>query len=231
MRIALLQSGMSPMGHEDWYRRTSWNAHDKEEFFARLKRSRKLFNAAQYLRIQALYLERLGTRKMLKAALDLLELLLTEYKSEFDLASAYLQKASCFNKLDRVEEAEAAYRAALYAMRSYSGVKTTAHLEFGLFAVRRNLSGLYDDALAALEEFRLPHMFPQQVYDEATIRAHVAAERGDLEQATSFAQLALEAANRQSSGLTYHPQAGLVTDVDPKLHRRLKKLVSAEQSK
>jgi hypothetical protein len=45
----------------DWYRKTTWSEADQADFFARFKRSRTPYNKAQYLRIQANYLEGVGS--------------------------------------------------------------------------------------------------------------------------------------------------------------------------
>jgi hypothetical protein len=47
---------------DDWYRRKTWTAEDREEFFTRLRRSRGAFHKAQYARIQAFELLTTRTR-------------------------------------------------------------------------------------------------------------------------------------------------------------------------
>jgi len=65
----------------DWFRKTSWGEADQADFFTRLKRSRTAGNKAQYLRIQASHLEGAGSPEFLRAAITLLDKMLTEFQS------------------------------------------------------------------------------------------------------------------------------------------------------
>ncbi len=47
-----------PGAEVEWFRRTTWTKEDQEDFFGHLGRSRT--QAPQYVRIQALYLEKTG---------------------------------------------------------------------------------------------------------------------------------------------------------------------------
>src|ERR1700722_5779262 len=64
------------VGREDWYRRTTWSNDDREQFFARLERSREAFHKSQYLRIQAYCLQLAG---LYEDALQLLNLLVERF--------------------------------------------------------------------------------------------------------------------------------------------------------
>ena len=66
------------MNNHMWYRKTTWTANDREDFFARLKRSRKT-SRGQYLKIQAYHLYETNSPIEIKAALELTELALAEY--------------------------------------------------------------------------------------------------------------------------------------------------------
>ena len=80
---------------DDWFRKTSWTREDREDFFERLSRSRK-YNRAQYLRIQASYLAENGNIELLNAALELLEMLFTQYPDRTEMALAYASKGRVF---------------------------------------------------------------------------------------------------------------------------------------
>jgi hypothetical protein len=63
---------------EDWYRRQTWTPQDREDFFARLRRSHGAFHKAQYARMQAYTLLTTRTQDAYRAALELLDMILTE---------------------------------------------------------------------------------------------------------------------------------------------------------
>lgn len=90
------------MSITDWFRRSSWTARDREEFDARLQRSRGPANKAQYLRIQALHLAEAGLHT---AAIDLLDKLLREFPCRTELASAHQQRAESLAKLRQPDAA------------------------------------------------------------------------------------------------------------------------------
>src|SRR5207244_3214998 len=96
---------------------------DQADFAAHLKRSRGLFHQAQYIRIQANYLQDVGTPEMLHAALALLDDLLTNYRDGFSVGTAYLQKAQCLEAFGRSQEALEAYRESLAAQRANPRVR------------------------------------------------------------------------------------------------------------
>ena len=65
----------------DWYRRKTWTKIDEEEFFTKLGRAR-LFNRAQYLKIQAIELVFTKNKELLKVAETLLKKMLAEYPDD-----------------------------------------------------------------------------------------------------------------------------------------------------
>lgn len=119
------------MGHHDWYRRTTWSQHDREEFQARLERSQGSSSKAQYLRIQAWHLAEAGHFNF---AIELLDQMLTEYADPMQLAMAHLQKADCWVKLGQDEAVVVEYCAALQSERELPNVQTFAYLDFGCFS-------------------------------------------------------------------------------------------------
>src|SRR5437660_2551800 len=139
------------MNREDWYRRSTWTERDRDEFNARLKRSRGAANKAQYLRIQALYLAEAGCHE---GAIELLDQMFAEFAERIQLAQAHAQKADSLAKLGQTETAIREYRAALQAERDFPNVRTQAWLDFGWFVVEKQLTALYSEVLQVLEEFR-----------------------------------------------------------------------------
>ncbi len=209
------------MGKNDWYRRTTWTLQDQEEFFSRLNKSRSDFARAQYLRIQALSLQREANPPMFGHALQLLEILFAEYPHPAEIGPARLQQAQCKEALGHHSQALAAYRQAVEADRSDSGVKTNAAIEFALFAVRHQRKDLYPEVLNSLGLIGAPLLFPLSQYRVSLALAIIAWERGQREKAKDFARKALAAADKQHSGLRYHPDVGLVNEIEPDLHARL----------
>ena len=208
---------------EDWFRKTTWSEADQADFFAHLKRSRSVYNKAQYLRIQAGHLEGVGTEESLKAALFLLEKIFAEFTSQTELASAFKQKASCMAKLGDIDGAIANYRRALQTEQEFPKVKTHAFIEFGKLVAEKKLADLYDEALTALEAELNSRgiQFPSDTFNAFGIRSLIAVERGQLQKAKEFAQVALGAAANVHSGLRYHPTVGLVRDKEAPFYKAI----------
>jgi tetratricopeptide (TPR) repeat protein len=211
------------MTRDDWFRRTTWSATDRAEFFARLERSRTSFHKAQYLRLQALALASTGLHA---AAIELLDHLFVEYSEPSQLAQAHLQKAECLAQLNQPNDAVEEFRASLQAERDFPNVRTQSWLEFPLFIVRRELTDLYSEALAIVEEFLSESCltFPLQRYQYSTVRALIAGAQGDSGTAGHFAKLALSAEAERYSGFGRHPAVGLVKIIDHEIHERLSAL-------
>ncbi len=214
------------MNAPEWFRRTTWTPSDCEEFFARLKRSRTTYHKSQYLRIQAGYLQEVGTEPMLRAALELLELLITEYPDRSQLSSAFHQRAQCLSDLGDYHWAIESYRQSFDARRAAPGWKDMAYLHFGELVIGLRRQDLYDEALAALDEFGGDEVFPAHRYQAATIRSLIAAERGNRDVAREYAQEALAAASATESPFRYHRKLGLVRFVDPEVMDRLRALAA-----
>ena len=116
------------MGREDWYRRTTWSQDDQREFFDRLKRSRETSQKAQYIRIQAVYLQTSG---LYTDALQLLSILHRDYPGEESQATAALmQTAECLWAIDDRPGALQAYQQALAAQRHHPGMISLVALSF-----------------------------------------------------------------------------------------------------
>jgi tetratricopeptide (TPR) repeat protein len=217
------------MSRINWYRQTTWTESDREAFFTQLNKSRKVATRDQYLRIQALYLQRVGTEKMLHAALELLDLLFQESPDSYELTSAYLQKANCLLALGDEAGAIAHFRKALQRENEGRSGRTTASLEFGWMIIERGLTDLYDEALEVVCAYaeRVPGpIFAYQRYIVNAVRAVIANERGYPEIARECAQRALGEASQTHSGFRYHPKVGLVQETDNPVHQRLQEMVS-----
>lgn len=210
---------------EDWYRRKTWTMKDREEFFARLRRSRGAFHKAQYARIQAYELFTTRTREAYLAALELLDMILAEWGEDAQLASVHHHRAECFSGLGDLPRAIDAYRRVFQTQRSRKSELTMAHLDFGWLVATTPMPELYDEALAVLCEFH-HDMFPVDRYRASAIQALILDSQGKHEQARSYASLAIEAAAATHSGFRYHAKLGLVASPDKKVHERLLSLAA-----
>lgn len=197
------------MSKTEWFRRITWSDADREEFNARLKRSRGEGNRAQYLRIQAGHLAEAGHHA---AAIELLDRLFAEFPERIQLAQAHAQKADSLAKLVRIEAAIEEYRAALQTERDFPNVRTNAWLDFGWLVAERQLTDYYDEVSRVLQEFRDERgvRFPAIEYRYAALQALLADHRGEGARAREFARRALAEAAKDHSGLMYHPTVGLV---------------------
>lgn len=197
------------MTKTEWFRRTTWSDVDREDFNARLNRSRGASNKAQYLRLQALHLGQVGHHT---GAIELLDRLFTEFPEKSQLAQAHAQKAESLARIGQTEAAISEYRAALQAERDFPNVRTNAWLDFGWFVLEMQLTPLYDEIVKVTKEFRekVGLQFPATEYRYAAIQALLADYHGDKEQARQFAQQALAEASKDHSGFRYHPTVGLV---------------------
>lgn len=206
------------MSKRDWFRKERWREAERTDFFTRLGRAKR-DNRAQYLRIQAVHLERAGE---LEAAVDLLEILLDRYRDQLQVAAAYHQLARCFEMLGRKEGAEAAYRSSLVAMRDVPHSRTNAHLDFAHFVVRERREDLFEEVFTALDEFSEYMILPAEVYKYASAKALILARTRRHTEARIFARRALEEGAREESGLRYHPRLGLVEEIEQEVHEELK---------
>ena len=215
------------MRKPEWYRRTTWTSDDKTDFEAHLKRSRTSFHKAQYLRIQAVHLQQVGTDSLLHAAMELLDRMIRDYPEASQLSSAWQQRGQCSVDLGRHHDAIDAFRAALQVQRQAPGWRNEAHLDLGELIVQLRQRELYPEAIQALAEFGGGEVFPVSVYRHAVTRALIADAMGETATARGYAQQALAAAAKDESPFRYHRKLGLVRFVDPDVLARLRELCAA----
>lgn len=197
---------MRAMTTPEWFRRERWNRSDQMDFFVRLLQARPR-NRAQYLRIQAVHLAAAGERD---GALRLLDVLLTEYPEELEIAAAQHLRARCLDEDGRLSAAGEAFRASLSAMRTFPSARTDSHLDFALFALRHGRASEYEEALAVLDEFADQMIFPVQKLKYTTARALLLARMGtDPSAVRALARQVLEEGQSTTSGLAHHPDRSL----------------------
>src|SRR5438876_101532 len=209
------------MARDSWFRRSTWSPSDRADFAAHMRRSRTAGARAQYLRIQAFHLQHVGPPGMYEAGLELLDQLLEECPERTQLSSAHEQRAECLFQLGRVEEAIAAYRAALEAERNFPNVHGLAYLGFAELVLKLERRKLFPEALSVLAEFSGYELVPINLYRLSAALALLFEAAGEMAKAKSYAQAALAAASAEQSGLRYHQDLGLVVSPDPEQHARL----------
>jgi hypothetical protein len=203
---------------DEWFRKSSWGLHDREDFYKRLKRARP-DNQAQYLRIQATYL--VGNADTLPAGLALLDEMLERHPDSLEVATALGQKAECLMALGDINGALENYWRSIERMRSVPKMQCLAWLDFALLVARVRKVDRYDDALQVLDEFATNALlFPVDRFKLHASRALIADDRHQPD-ASVDAIAALDAAGRVTSGLRYHPNIGLVGGDYPALRKRL----------
>jgi tetratricopeptide (TPR) repeat protein len=197
------------MSQREWYRRVTWNDADRTDFYAHLARSRGAWRKAQYLRIQAAHLANAGHHA---AAIELIDRMLAEFPERTELASAHMQKAESLLSPGKLADAIQEYRAALQSERELPNVRTSAWLDFGWLVLKRRLTAYYDEISQVLREFRQEGgvVLPTVEYRFAALQALLADHNGEKALAREFARRALAEAEKQHSGLRYHPTVGLV---------------------
>jgi tetratricopeptide (TPR) repeat protein len=213
------------MSTNDWFRKNSWSSKDREDFFSRFKRARD-YNKPQYLRVQAYYLLTSGKKEEITGALELLDLLINEWPSPIELELAYYTKAQCLEALGRLDQVIEEYRNAFESRRKQPNVRTNAPLGYAMFVIRNNLTDLYDEITAILEELVLENdiIFPIDKYQYFTAFAFIADYRNQKEIAKECAARALQTAEQTYSGFSRHPNVGLLMKKDEKIIAKLRKI-------
>jgi tetratricopeptide (TPR) repeat protein len=207
----------------DWFRKVSWTPSDQEDFWTRHKRARA-GNKSQYLRIQAVHLAGTNKPELRRAALGLLNLLIAEFPDRVQLSFAYTQRAHIHFAEGKIEEAIISFRQAISQEREFPNAKGDAWLDFGWLAVTNGRQDLFDEVWSILNERASDAFFPVHHFRMNAIRSIIAAERGDSEDARSFAATAMQHASKSHSGLHYHPAIGLVTEMRGPVLDRLREI-------
>lgn len=215
------------MGTEDWYRRAAWSEQDQQQFFDRIDRSRGTYHKAQYVRIQASYLEATGDPALVRSALGLLDMMLAKWPDPSQVAQAHYQRGTCYVRLDEPMHAVGCFREALNAERTYPSARTQAAIELAWLTGTRQLSEHYDEAVAALAGIDL--VFPVDRFKAHGAQALILSATGQKGAAIAHARQAVEAAAATDSGFRYHRHVGLVGDAYAHVAEGLHGLAAAEQ--
>lgn len=113
--------------------------------------------------------------------------------------------------LDRVDEAIAAYEAALAREASLPNLRTRTYLDLPYLIATHAIHSLYYRALEILNAHQKELVFVADHFLWNAVHAFIAMDLGKPAIAKPYAERALEAAVRKDSGFRFHPSAGLVT--------------------
>jgi tetratricopeptide (TPR) repeat protein len=215
----------------DWFRKKTCSEADQADFQYRLKRRS---DKAKYLSIQAATFEEIGSPEFLRASISLLNQLIAEFVNDTtftrqkELAAAHNRKAGCYLKLGDVENAITDYRRVLAIEREFGSPATLAFFDFGKLVAEKRLRNYFDEALTALEagaKYLGKHV-PADTFYLFGIRSLIAVQKGEIEKAKEFAQIALEAAVKDDSGIRHHPKFGLVKDRESNFYEAIEEIAT-----
>ena len=137
------------MGRDDWYQRTTWSDNDRQEFFARLNRSRSGSNKAMYATFQAKSLCDAG---LYEEATELLQMVLVEFASEANHTEVHYEMARSLIGLGDTTSALQRLRMVLDAEHDDPSYQTQAWLTFAWVVAERRLADAYGEALDIVEK-------------------------------------------------------------------------------
>jgi hypothetical protein len=206
------------VNRHDWFRNTSWDPETEAAFFKELAHAK---DKSQSLRIQASILA--------SHCPDVALRLLDQYFASgehFDMAQAYVDRATAYLCLGQLASAVLAYEAALAREASHPHSQTQAYLELPFLVAKERLSQHYDRAMALLEMHKNRITFPIERFRWNCALALIRSEQGDRRAAQQAARDALAASTEAHSGIQYHPRIGLAVAIDESLRKRLTELAA-----
>lgn len=207
----------------EWFRRTTWTDVDRDAFFARLARSRTPYHKAQYLRVQAYTLMQVGQKD---AALQLLNLLVSEYPEESQLALAHEHRGAILGAKGDVQAAIEAFAAGDRAERRYPNVHTRCSLMLALLIVEEGVVERYRDAAVAVDSYVSKNpdlLLPVDAYHVNVVCAALAKQERRDAAAKRFAEQAVSASETQAGPFRRYPKIGVLGNAISKLHSRLRR--------
>jgi tetratricopeptide (TPR) repeat protein len=188
----------------DWFRNEVWSSSVEERFEQRLRRARR---KDEYLRLQAYHL--LASHP--EVALQLAERCLA-LNSRYSPAPVLDVRAKALANLGRVEEAVEGYEQVLACEASRPNTMTNAFADMAELVVVHDLRHHYERVLSVLDTHADRLVFPALRFVHYACRGVIFFRRNELALAHQEAKAALAEASQQRSGLTYHPNTGLVGD-------------------
>jgi tetratricopeptide (TPR) repeat protein len=210
----------------DWFRKRSWSQEDQRDFWQRLARARE-YNHAQYVFVQGYTLVEAGAQYRAEA-IALFDYVIDRFSDSITFVQALSAKADCLFSSGDTEGALIYYGQAIQRMRVKPNVQTWAWLEFAWIVATKELSDHYEATLDLLDEFGSERqLFPVVAFRFFGCRALIHSACGRTDLAAGAARAALEAADKEVSGLRYHPKIGIVGSSYDDIRTRLTAIARA----
>jgi hypothetical protein len=210
----------------DWFRKSTWGPIEAADFEARLKRARAT-SRPQYLYIQAHSLLESGRADLLAHAIVLADRSIAAGPPYVHASANHGLKGMCFERLGDLPSALSCYLSAVDTEKIHRGILTDAYLDFCWAVAVHRIPDHFERALALLDDFADRRAFPVQRFRAHAVRALIANALALHAIATAEAQLALQAADVDHSGLSHHPTIGIVNDRFQDVRQQLDKLAAA----
>ncbi|MCM5664007.1 tetratricopeptide repeat protein [Galbibacter mesophilus] len=218
------------MSKEDWYRNTDWNDQIETDFEARLKRSRGNYHKAQYLRIQASYLLDSSTTENQKKGIQLIERVINDYPEEtFSTIHGNEQLGDYYLKNGNYEQAEKHFRIVTdhYHSTTRSGTSGLADLKLSetilLSDQEEKLQEAYKLSTSKFDETGGNLQLNDQKFYYATLMANLCLRMGEIEEASEYANLALQLSTITEPQFSRHKTVGII-NADKNTIDKLKKI-------
>lgn len=205
---------------DDWFRSPDWSQDARDDFEARLKRSRE-WNRAQYIRIKGLALREAG---LLDAARELWERILDQdLGHEPERATTIEHLGDSYRDTDP-ERATHYYRRLLSEHPTLNGTTATVEIALAELEMAKGRRADTGEALALLDSFleRGTSQFPSVLFRWHLVLIRIAQATGEKETVQRAARTALDLADR-GPVFPRHKTVGVV-HTDAKTLRRLRKL-------
>lgn len=218
------------MSKDDWYRNTDWNDQIETAFEARLKRSRGDYHKAQYSRIQASYLLDSSSTENQKKGIQLMERVINDYPEEnFSTIHGHEQLADCYLKNENYEKAEKHFRIVTdhYHTETRSGTTGLADLKLSetilISDQEEKLQEAYELSTSKFDETGGDLLMNDQKFYYATLMANLCLRMGKLDEASDFANSALQLSTIADPQFNRHKTVGLI-EADTNTLERLKRI-------
>lgn len=205
------------MSKHDWYRNTEWNNQIESEFEARLKRSRGNSNKAQYLRIQASYLLNSPKTENQNKGIQLMDRVINDYPEEtFSTIHGHEQLGDYYLNKGNYKVAERYYRIVtdFYYSNTRSGTSGLADLKLCETILLSDqidkLQEAYELSTTKFDQSGGDLRLNNQKFYYATLMANLCLRMGKFEEASEYANSALQLSTITEPQFSRHRTVGII---------------------
>lgn len=221
---------LQTMVNDDWYRNKSWNNEVEADFEARLKRSRGVFNKAQYLRIQASYLLDSSDKETQLVGVSLMERLIKDFPTdEFSVIFGQEQLGDFYLDKKEYKEAEYFFRVVTnyyQHKKSRSGTSALADLKLAETILRSNQADKFKEAYQLVIDYPVSELtFNDSKFYYAELRTQLCDAMNKKAEAKEFAKTAIELSKITKPQFSRHKTVGIVKASERQL-RKLEQILA-----